>query len=45
MRIDRRSALIGTASIALGLGTSQARAQISVGQAAAAGRRCDACRA
>ena len=35
MRIDRRSALIGTASIALGLGTSQACAQISVGQAPA----------
>jgi len=27
MRIDRRSALIGSASVALGLGTSQARAQ------------------
>ena len=36
MRIDRRSALIGTASIAIGFGTSQARAQISVGQGTAA---------
>ncbi|MEA2874993.1 MAG: hypothetical protein QOF14_189 [Hyphomicrobiales bacterium] len=31
--VNRRSALIGTASIALGLRTQQARAQISVGQA------------
>ena len=38
MRIDRRSALIGTASIALGLGTRQARAQISVGQGPAQAR-------
>ena len=38
MRIDRRSALIGTAGIALGLSTRPGRAQISVGQGTAQAR-------